>query len=270
MHYNQLTDLSGCVAVITGIAGGIGLETGRALASCGARVILADREPVALQAAKEKLETSHPSNCSTVVFDVTDPVAVEEAAKEILANEKHVDILVNSAGISPLNTALDTPDDQWRRAIDIDLNGVYWVSRAFGRAMVAARKGSIVNLGSMSGTIINRPQTAPSCMASKGGVHMLTKALAAEWVGCGVRVNAMAPGYVATDMTLQARQRPELFDVWMAMTPMRRCGEPEEIAAASYSRGHFMNREKRHSIGLGGADGFPLVERGAFPGFSDS
>ncbi|WP_245518404.1 SDR family NAD(P)-dependent oxidoreductase, partial [Mesorhizobium sp. M8A.F.Ca.ET.198.01.1.1] len=89
-----------------------------------------------------------------------------------------VDILVNSAGIARLNTALDTPDEEWRLVMDVNVNGIYWASRAFGRSMVARKKGSIVNLGSMSGLIINGPLTAPSYMVSKGAVHMMTKALA--------------------------------------------------------------------------------------------
>jgi NAD(P)-dependent dehydrogenase (short-subunit alcohol dehydrogenase family) len=149
-----------------------------------------------------------------------------------MAEAGKVDILVNSAGIARLNSALDTPDEEWRQVMDINVNGVYWASRAFGRHMVARKKGSIVNLGSMSGLIVNRPQTAASYMVSKGAVHMMTKALAVEWAPMGVRVNALAPGYVATDMTLKMRDRPELFNVWMDMTPMARCGEPQEIASA--------------------------------------
>ena len=123
-------------------------------------------------------------------------------------------------------------DDEWRAVMDLNVNGMFWCCRAFGRHMVAAGKGAIVNLGSMSGLIINRPQTAPSYMASKGAVHMLTKALAVEWAKSGVRVNALAPGYISTDMTLKMRERPELFNVWLEMTPMGRLGETSEVAAA--------------------------------------
>jgi galactitol 2-dehydrogenase (L-tagatose-forming) len=157
---------------------------------------------------------------------------VTRAADAIVAEHGKVDILVNSAGIARLNSALETPDDEWRAVMDVNVNGMFWCCRAFGRHMVAAGKGAIVNLGSMSGLIINRPQTAPSYMASKGAVHMLTKALAAEWAKSGVRVNALAPGYVATDMTLKMRERPELFNVWLEMTPMGRLGETSEVAAA--------------------------------------
>ena len=114
------------------------------------------------------------------------------------------------------------------------MNGTFWPSRAFGAGMVSRGRGSIVNLGSMSGTIVNRPQTAASYMASKGAVHMLTKALATEWADKGVRVNALAPGYVATEMTLKIREaRPELFNAWLGCTRMGRCGDVDEIAAAA-------------------------------------
>ena len=99
--------------------------------------------------------------------------------------------------------------------------------------MVERGQGSIVNLGSMSGLIVNRPQSAAAYIASKAAVHMLTKALACEWAGHGVRVNALAPGYIATDMTLAMRAQPQLFDTWMRMTPLHRCGEPSEVASAA-------------------------------------
>ena len=149
-----------------------------------------------------------------------------------MAEHGNVDVLVNSAGIGPLNSAIDTPDDEWRAVIDVNLNGLFWCCRAFGRHMIAQRSGSIINLGSMSGLIVNRPQTAPSYLASKGAVHMLTKALAAEWAKSGVRVNALAPGYIGTEMIQKIRERPELFNKWLDMTPMGRIGEPFEVAAA--------------------------------------
>ena len=231
MDYRNAFDLTGAIAVVTGGSRGIGLETAMALGSCGAQVVLASRDQKVLAEAVGRLAKAG-VDTTPFALDVTNSAAVTKAADAIVAERGKIDILVNSAGIARLNTALETPDDEWCAVMDVNVNGMFWCCRAFGRHMVAARKGSIVNLGSMSGLIINRPQTAPSYMASKGAVHMLTKALAAEWAKSGVRVNALAPGYVATDMTLKMRERPELFNVWLEMTPMGRLGEISEIAAS--------------------------------------
>ena len=196
-----------------------------------AKVVLAARDRSALDATVKRLAETG-VNAAYAVLDVTDPTAITKAADAIVAEQGKVDILVNSAGIARLNSAVETPDDEWRAVMDVNINGVFWCCRAFGRHMIAQRSGSIVNLGSMSGLIVNRPQTAASYIASKGAVHMPTKALATEWAKSGVRVNARAPGYVATEMTLKIRERPELFNVWLEMTPMGRIGEPFEIAAA--------------------------------------
>ena len=145
-----------------------------------------------------------------------------------------VAVLVCAAGIAISGVPAEaTSDVQWRQVIDVNLNGVFWSCRAFGRAMLERGRGAIVAIGSMSGLIVNRPQSATPYIASKAAVHMMTKSLACEWAKDGVRVNALAPGYIATDMTLQMRARPELFDTWLDMTPMGRCGEPVEVATAA-------------------------------------
>lgn len=229
--YAARFSLQGKVAVVTGGASGIGFESARALGQCGAKLVLLDRQDDTLKCAVEALHRAQ-IEASSHQVDVTDPDALRKVADAVVAQEGTVDVLVNSAGIARLNAVLDTPDDEWRQVMDVNVNGVFWASRAFGRHMVAKGSGSIVNLGSMSGIVVNRPQTAASYMTSKGAVHMLTKALATEWATCGVRVNALAPGYIGTEMTLAMRSRPELFNVWMDMTPMGRCGEPSEVAAA--------------------------------------
>lgn len=231
MNYRNQLDFTGQVVAITGGAGGIGLETARAFASCGADVALLDLNEDMLATAAGEI-AGIGGKVSTHVVNVTDPAGVNAAAEAVVAAHGKVTVLINSAGIARLHAALDVSDEDWRLVMDINVNGTFWASRAFGRYMVKRREGSIVNLGSMSGLIINRPQYAASYMASKGAVHMLTKALAVEWVDSGVRVNAVAPGYVGTEMTLKMREQPELFNVWMDMTPMKRCGEPSEIASA--------------------------------------
>lgn len=230
MAYRDHYDLTGSVAVITGGASGIGLETARALGEAGAGVVLVDRNADALDTAAAML-ISEGLSVSTEVADVTVSSDLDRAAAAVLARHGKVDVLVNSAGIARLHDALDVSDDEWRLVMDINVNGTFFASRAFGRGMVERGSGSIVNLGSMSGFIVNRPQFASSYMASKGAVHHLTKALAVEWAEKGVRVNAVAPGYVGTEMTLQMRARPELFNVWLDMTPMKRLATPGEIAA---------------------------------------
>lgn len=230
MGYRDKFMLTGRVAVVTGAASGIGLEACRAFAELGADLEMLDFNEEALEAAKAALaDTGVGVNCLRV--DVTDAASVDRAAAEIESRRGPADILLNSAGIARLHDVADVPDDEWLRVMDVNVNGTFWACRAFGKRMVAAGRGSIVNMGSMSGTIINRPQNASSYMVSKGAVHQMTRALAAEWAKTGVRVNALAPGYVATEMTLSMRARPELFNTWLDMTPMGRCGEPEEIAS---------------------------------------
>jgi galactitol 2-dehydrogenase (L-tagatose-forming) len=224
--------IEGKVAAITGAASGIGLEVCRAFAAAGASAIaMVDHSKDGLAGRREELAASG-APVVDYICDVTRPNEVKALAAKIEAEHGRVDILVNSAGLAVLHSALDCADDDWLRVMDVNVNGTFWASRSFGAGMVRRKSGSIVNLGSMSGIIINRPQHAASYMASKGAVHMLTKALAAEWAKDGVRVNALAPGYVATEMTLKMRERPELFNTWLDMTPMGRCGEPAEIAAA--------------------------------------
>lgn len=231
MNYRNQLDFTGQVVAVTGGASGIGLETARAFAACGAEIALIDlNEETLAQAAKEISAAG--CKVSTHRANVTDSAQVNAAADAVISEHGKVNVLINSAGIARLHTALDVTDEEWRLVMDVNVNGTFWASRAFGRHMVERREGSIVNLGSMSGIIINRPQFAASYMASKGAVHMLTKALAVEWAGSGVRVNAVAPGYVGTEMTLKMREQPALFNVWMDMTPMQRCGEPSEIASA--------------------------------------
>jgi galactitol 2-dehydrogenase (L-tagatose-forming) len=217
--------------VITGGARGIGYESATALSQCGAHVVLADLNAAGLADAVRRLESGG-ATASSILLDVTDPKVVDLASDDLVSRHGKVDILVNSAGIARLNSGIETPDEEWRLVMNNNVNRTFWCSRAFGRHMVTNGDGRIVNLGSMSGLIINRPQAAAAYLTSKGAVHMLTKELAAEWVKSGVRVNALAPGYVATDMTLKMRERPELFNVWLDMTPIDRLGDTTEIAAA--------------------------------------
>jgi NAD(P)-dependent dehydrogenase (short-subunit alcohol dehydrogenase family) len=229
--YLERFKLDGRVAVVTGGAQAIGFACVEALAEAGAHVYIADRNPAAGKEAQAALGAKG-VQVDFIEMDVTDPVAVDAAAAQVF-NERHrVDILVCNAGIARSETrAEQLTDEHWRNVIDVNLNGLFWCCRAFGRLMLAAGRGSIVNIGSMSGYIVNKPQPQAQYNASKAGVHHLTKSLAAEWGARGVRVNAVAPTYINTPMTAYAKQNKAMYDAWMSSTPMGRMGEVDEIAA---------------------------------------
>jgi NAD(P)-dependent dehydrogenase (short-subunit alcohol dehydrogenase family) len=229
--YLDRFNLKSRVAVVTGGAQGIGLACVEALSEAGAHVYVADRN---LKIAREAQAAMKAKGYATDVIemDVTDSKQVDAAAAQVMAEKGRVDILVPNAGIARSETpAEDVTDEHWLNVIDINLNGVFWCCRAFGKHMLAAGRGSIVNIGSMSGFIVNKPQQQAYYNASKAGVHHLTKSLAAEWGARGVRVNAVAPTYINTPLTALGKTNQPMFDTWIDGTPMARMGEPDEIAA---------------------------------------
>lgn len=228
-------DLSGARAVVTGGAGALGAATAKALGQAGAEIIILDADPNQSQTVVESL-ANHGVSASYETIDLTDSAAVQETAARIARNLGPVSILVNSAGISPVGASLSVSDQEWLDMLNVNTTAVFWACRAFGQAMVERRAGSIVNLGSMSGTIANKLPNGAAAAAyctSKGGVHMLTKTLGTEWAPYNVRVNALAPGYIATPLNQAVRNDPDTADLWTDMTPMHRFGEPDEVAAAA-------------------------------------
>ncbi|PZO81269.1 MAG: 3-oxoacyl-ACP reductase [Mesorhizobium amorphae] len=219
------------IAVVTGGGQGIGLATAEALAEAGALVVVTDMNGDAAMEAAEKLRAAgHRAEAETL--DVTDPAQVSAVCARVLERHGRVDILVNNAGIAISNKPAETmTDDVWLKVIDVNLNGVFWCCRAFGAAMLERGKGAIVNVGSMSGYIVNRPQEQAQYNASKAAVHHLTKSLAAEWGARGVRVNAVAPTYIETALTAYVYDEPELMKHWVGGTPMGRLGQTDEIAS---------------------------------------
>ncbi|MFQ6158043.1 SDR family NAD(P)-dependent oxidoreductase [Sinorhizobium meliloti] len=223
--------LDGRRAVVTGAARGIGRAIAERLALAGAHVVIADRDETEGKIAVAAIEAAGGKG-AFVSLDVTDPVAVAQAADSIYQMHGSVDVLVNNAGIVRNAPAAEMSLDDWKSVIDIDLGGVFHCAQAFGKRMVAAGRGSMVNISSICGEVTVYPQPQVSYNAAKAGVNLLTKSLAVEWAKSGVRVNAVAPGYVATELTLRGRSNPEWFDTWVRMTPMGRLGEPREIANA--------------------------------------
>ncbi len=223
--------LTGKIAVVTGAARGIGYAAVEALAEAGATVVLTDMNPDLLQAATKEL-AANGYNVDSEVLDVTDAKRVQAVHDAIIARHGRIDVLVNNAGIAISNQPAETMADAvWNKVIDVNLNGVFWCCRAFGKSMLERGAGSIVNVGSMSGFIVNRPQEQANYNASKAAVHHLTKSLAAEWGARGVRVNSVAPTYIDTEMNKYVYEDAEMYRHWVGGTPMNRLGRTDEVAA---------------------------------------
>ncbi len=229
--YLEKLSLAGRTALVTGGGRAIGLAICEALAEAGARVIIADRDARVADEGRAALRARGYA-ADVVIVDVTEPAAVTAAADTLAAGGAGVDILVCNAGIVHSEVPAESMSDaQWRDVVDVNLNGVFWCCRAFGRHMLAAKRGAIVNIGSMSGLIVNKPQAQSSYNASKAGVHHLTKSLAAEWADRGVRVNAVAPTYISTPLNEFVKSKPDMYAAWIAGTPMARLGTVDEIAS---------------------------------------
>lgn len=230
--YLEKLKLDGRVAVVTGAGQGIGEACAEALGEAGAIVVVADMLPERVKACTKRL-TEKGVRAFGATLDVTRSADVDALAEKVAGEHGRVDILVNNAGVAKSDVkAEDTSDEHWRFHMDVNVDGLFWCCRAFGRKMLDQGSGAIVNIGSMSGFIVNKPQPQAFYNASKAAVHHLTRSLAAEWGARGVRVNAVAPTYIETPLTkFGMEENPDMYKVWLEMTPMGRVGQPQEIAS---------------------------------------
>jgi NAD(P)-dependent dehydrogenase (short-subunit alcohol dehydrogenase family) len=217
------------VAVVTGGNRGLGRAFAQALGEAGASVAVIGRGRDANEVAVEEL-TQAGIEARSYEADVADRASFAAAAEQIMTDFGRVDVLVNNAGTVVHKPSLEVTEDDWDTVMRVNVDGVWNGCQIFGRYMVEAGRGSIVNIGSMSALIVNRPQWQPAYNASKAAVHHLSKSLAAEWAPHGVRVNAVAPGYVRTD--LSPVDDPDLKPRWIDDAPQQRAADPEEIAPA--------------------------------------
>jgi NAD(P)-dependent dehydrogenase (short-subunit alcohol dehydrogenase family) len=227
----NLFDLTDRVAVVTGGGRGIGREIADTLAEAGAKIALAELDRESGEKAAVELRASG-HEAIAVQTDVRQSESVNNAIDQVIQHFGKIDILVANAGICVNTPAESTTDDDWLNVININLNGVYWACRAVGRHMLERKSGVIVNIASMSGSIVNKPQPQAAYNASKAGVIHLTKSLAAEWADRNVRVNSVSPGYIGTEMTKRGMHTADWGAVWLQMTPLARLGTPKEVAAA--------------------------------------
>ncbi|MVA76966.1 SDR family oxidoreductase [Auraticoccus sp. F435] len=218
-------DVSGKVVAVTGAAQGIGRAIAEALVAGGGTVVVADVD------AGRGAATAAEIGAGFVPVDVTDPASVAEAVAAVVRQHGRVDGWVNNAGVTVNADAESMTDEQWRRVLQVNLDGVFYCCREVGRQMLQQGSGAIVNIASMSGHVSNTPQNQVGYNVSKAGVIMLTRSLAGEWGGRGVRVNSVSPGYTATALLDEVVARdPEMTRRWFGLTPMGRPGRPDEIA----------------------------------------
>ena len=242
--------LQGQVAVVTGGARGLGLEMMDALAEAGAHVVALDLLKAQAEQSAEAVSARRGVRAAAHGLDVTDPAQVAAVFAAIEREFGRLDILVAAAGIVENVPAEDVSPASWQRIIDVNVNGVFYCAQAAGKAMLACGSGSIILIASMSGMISNTPQKQAAYNTSKAGVIMMAKSLAAEWAPRGVRVNALAPGYMRTALTDQVLEgQPGLRATWEGLTPMGRMGTPPELRgsvvylasrASSYVTGHTL------------------------------
>ena len=244
MSISGLFDISGRKALVTGAARGIGKVLALTLAEAGCDVSLVGLHIEGLEAVASEINRMG-VKAIALQADVSKKDEVDRAFAAAASEFGRLDICVNNAGVSFQMPVEEMPEEEWDNIMDTNMKGVFLCSQAAARIMIPQKSGNIINLASISAHIVNLPQKQAVYNSSKAGVAMLTKSMALEWAGYGIRVNSISPGYMKTEMTLSTMKY--LFPEWESLTPLGRLGEPEELRgaliflasdASSYMTGH--------------------------------
>lgn len=226
----DLFSLAGKRALITGSGQGIGFQIARGLAAAGASVVLNDIQENRLESVACALRAEG-AVVETAVFDVARPEEVRKEISRLEASGRPIDVLFNNAGIHRYATLLDMPMERWQQVIDVNLTGPFVVAQAVAKSMVARGAGKIVNICSLMSE--GARTTTGNYTAAKGGLKMLTKAMAVEWGPLGIQANGLGPGYILSDLTRPLAAKPE-FDAWVKQrTPAGRWGTPEDLVGTA-------------------------------------
>lgn len=228
---SNLFNIQGKVAVVTGASSGLGRQFALALAREGANVAILARRVEKLEQVKKEVEALG-VDCISVKCDVVDNESIKSAVAAVVERFGRIDILVNNAGVGTGAPAELQEDSIWNMTINTNLNGVYFVAREVGKVMIEQKYGKIINIGSIHSTVSMNGSPISAYCASKGGVAMLTKALACEWAKHNITVNAIGPAYFESEMTDQVINTPEFAQAVMAYCPMGRVGRAGELDGA--------------------------------------
>lgn len=229
----NLFDLSGKVALVTGASSGLGVQFAKALAGQGADIAICARRLDRLEKVKEEIEALG-VKCYAHKCDVMNIDDIKTMVKDVEEHYGKIDILVNNAGVGDATPAAEIPDETWNNVIGTNLNAVFFVAREVGKVMLKNGYGKVINIGSLHSEVVMPPNTWPvtAYAVAKGGVKMMTKALAVEWAKSGITVNAIGPAYFSSEMTTDVLDNGGFDGVASAYCPMGRAGKEGELNGA--------------------------------------
>lgn len=247
---SNLFDLTGKVALVTGGSSGLGVQFAKALARQGADIAICARRVEKLEAVKAEIEALG-VRCYAHKCDVLNTEEIKEMVKDIEAYYGKIDILVNNAGVGGASPAEATSDEEWRKVVGTNLDAVYYVAREVGNVMIKNGYGKIINIGSLHSEVVmpNTCWPVGAYAAAKGGVKMLSKALAVEWAKKGITVNTIGPAYFSSEMTREILDTGAFDGVAATYCPMGRAGKAGELDgaliyfasdASSYTTGQYL------------------------------